>query len=43
MTGRLPGAAAVTGGPDVVSLNTKIHTALVGVNYRFEMLARAGR
>lgn len=43
VTGRLPGAAAVTGGPDVVSLNTKIHTALVGVNYRFEMLARAGR
>jgi len=43
VTGTLPNAAAVTGGPNVVSQKTQIHTALVGVNYRFEMLSLAGR
>jgi opacity protein-like surface antigen len=43
VTGTLPGAAAITGGPNVVSQKTQIHTALIGVNYRFEMLSRAGR
>ncbi len=42
-TGTLPGAAAVTGGPNVVSLKTQVHTALLGVNYRFEMLNLPGR
>ncbi|MGC2775001.1 MAG: outer membrane beta-barrel protein [Bradyrhizobium sp.] len=42
VTGTVPGAAAVTGGPNVVSQKTQIHTALVGVNYRFEMLSRGG-
>ncbi len=39
-TGVVPGAAAITGGPNVVSQKTQIHTALVGINYRFEMLSR---
>ncbi|WP_284421844.1 outer membrane beta-barrel protein [Bradyrhizobium sp. SSBR45R] len=43
VTGTLPGAAAVTGGPNVVSQKTQLHTALIGVNYRFEMLSRGGR
>ncbi|CCD98688.1 conserved hypothetical protein [Bradyrhizobium sp. STM 3809] len=43
VTGVVPGAAAITGGPNVVSQKTQIHTALIGVNYRFEMLSRAGR
>ncbi|CAL75275.1 hypothetical protein BRADO1381 [Bradyrhizobium sp. ORS 278] len=42
-TGVLPGAAAITGGPNVVSQKTQLHTAMIGVNYRFEMLSRAGR
>ncbi|CCD94073.1 conserved hypothetical protein [Bradyrhizobium sp. ORS 375] len=43
VTGVVPGAAAITGGPNVVSQRTQLHTALIGVNYRFEMLSRAGR
>ncbi|MGJ4970348.1 MULTISPECIES: outer membrane protein [unclassified Bradyrhizobium] len=43
VTGTLPGAAAITGGPNVVSQKTQLHTAMVGVNYRFEMLSRGGR
>ncbi|MGY3450259.1 opacity protein-like surface antigen [Bradyrhizobium sp. USDA 4353] len=42
-TGVLPGAAAITGGPNVVSQKTQLHTAMIGVNYRFEMLSRGGR
>jgi len=38
-TGTLPNAAAVTGGPNVVSLKSEVHTALVGINYRFVALA----
>ncbi|MGJ4951710.1 outer membrane protein [Bradyrhizobium sp. HKCCYLS20291] len=40
VTGTLPGAAAVTGGPNVVSQKTQIHTALIGVNYHFGTLSR---
>lgn len=43
VTGTLPGAAAITGGPNVVSQKTQLHTAMIGVNYRFEMLSRGGR
>ncbi|MGJ5176437.1 outer membrane protein [Bradyrhizobium oligotrophicum] len=43
VTGTVPGAVAVTGGPNVVSQKTQLHTALIGVNYRFEMLSRGGR
>ncbi|MGJ5206161.1 outer membrane protein [Bradyrhizobium sp. HKCCYLR20261] len=43
VTGTVPGAAAITGGPNVVSQKTQIHTALVGVNYRFDILPRLGR
>jgi opacity protein-like surface antigen len=39
VTGSLPNAAAVTGGPNVVSLKSEIHTAVVGINYRFVALA----
>ena len=42
-TGSLPNAAAVTGGPNVVSLKSQIHTAVLGINYKFGALALAGR
>lgn len=42
-TGTLPGAAAITGGPNVVRQKTQLHTALLGINYRFDLLSRGGR
>ena len=43
VTGSLPGSAALTGGPTVVNQKSQLHTVLVGVNYKFDLLALAGR
>jgi opacity protein-like surface antigen len=42
-TGPLTGTAGLTGGPIVATLKTQIHTGLVGVNYRFDLLALSSR
>jgi opacity protein-like surface antigen len=42
-TGPLTGTAGLTGAPIVATLKTQIHTGLVGVNYRFDLLALSSR
>src|SRR5579871_4086512 len=42
-TGPLAGGAGFAGAPVVATLKSQIHTALVGVNYRFDLLALASR
>jgi opacity protein-like surface antigen len=42
-TGPLAGTAGLTGAPIIATLKTQIHTGLVGVNYRFDLLALSSR
>jgi opacity protein-like surface antigen len=43
VTGPLTGTAGLAGGPIVVSLKSQVHTGLVGVNYKFDLLALSSR
>ncbi len=42
-SGLLTGSAGLTGAPIAVTLKSQIHTGLVGVNYRFDLLALSSR